>query len=159
MNHKGAENGQELLTYQRERFQGLMEELVDCCQMRTAYLARQFATSQAEMRALLLFSGERYLTAKSIAAALDVSKSRVTKIIESLIKKGLVQRVPDPADARVKLISLTQEGETRMESIAQVNSELHLNVLTDLEPEERKQVLRSLELLRAGMEVAKTRML
>ncbi len=45
-----------------------------------------------------------------MAQKLEVAKSRVTKIMEGLIHKKLVQCIDDPEDARVKLIRLTPAG-------------------------------------------------
>lgn len=39
------------------------------------------------------------------------TKANVTGLIERLVSRGLVQRQPDPNDARSKTVSLTAEGE------------------------------------------------
>ena len=61
--------------------------------------------------------GERYLTVKTISQKLDVAKSRVTKIIEGLMRRKLVERIEDPRDGRVKLITLTSEGHKKSKEI------------------------------------------
>lgn len=158
MNGEPAKNNHELLRYQRERFQDLIEEIVHCCTSRTAYLSDKFSIPQAEVRCLLLFDGERYLTVKEIAQRLDVAKSRVTKIIEGLSHKNLVESINDPKDARVRLISLTRAGQQKMKEIEGLNAELHQKLLLDLDSESRKTVLSSLELLRSSMEAIKEQM-
>jgi len=132
-----------------------MEETLQCCQARTSYLSRKFDIPQAELRCLMLFLGERYLTVKSIAQKLDVAKSRVTKIIDGLLKKKLVERVEDPRDGRVKLITLTQEGQKKSKQIGSFITDLHQLIILELLPEERKVVLSSLEMLRTSMEAIK----
>lgn len=155
MNEKPIETNHELLKYQTQRFQDLMEETLQCCQTRTAYLSRKFDLPQAELRCLMLFLGERYLTVKSIAQKLDVAKSRVTKIIDGLMKKKLVERIEDPRDGRVKLITLTHEGQKRSKEMGVYITHLHELILMELLPEERKVVLSSLETLRTSMEAIK----
>lgn len=155
MNEMSIETNHELLKYQTQRFQDLMEETLQCCQTRTAYLSRKFDIPQAELRCLMLFLGERYLTVKSIAQKLDVAKSRVTKIIDGLIKKKLVERIEDPRDGRVKLITLTPEGQRKSKEIGILITDLHQMIMLELLPEERKGVLSSLEMLRASMEAIK----
>ena len=71
MNDNGQILADELLQYQSQRVQGLVEETIQCCQMQTSYLSRKYSIPQAELRCLLLFPGERYLTAKGIAQKLD----------------------------------------------------------------------------------------
>lgn len=154
---KPMDNG-EVLRYQRERFQGLMEEIIRCCESRTAYLSEKVKISQAEVRCLLLFNGERYLTVKGLSGRLDVAKSRVTKIVEGLSQKNLVESINDPKDGRVRLISLTRAGQQKMVEIEKLNGDLHQKLLQELEFEQRKTVLSSLELLRSSMEVIKKEM-
>ena len=149
----------DLLRYQAARFQDLLEETLQCCQTRIAFLSEKFALPQAELRCLLLFGGRRYLTSKEMAQKLDVAKSRVTKIIEGLLKKKLVESVDDPRDARVKLISLTPAGRARSGEAAAYTGALHEELLGELSPMERKTVLGGLELLRGAMEAVKKRMI
>lgn len=148
----------ELLRYQSGRFQELMEEIVECCEMRTSYLSGKFQLPKSELKCLMLFMGERYLTVKGIAQKLDVAKSRVTKIVSGLLEKKLVSRVEDPTDARVKLISLTPLGQRKSEEISSLIAQLHTMVLLELRADERKDVLSSMEQLRAGMEAVKQQM-
>jgi DNA-binding MarR family transcriptional regulator len=103
----------------------------------------------------MLFDGERYLTVKGIARRLDVAKSRVTKIVNGLIEKGLVKQIDDPGDARIRLISLTPKGEKESDEIAACESESHRKILLEIGPDERKDVLSHLEVLRSGMEAVK----
>jgi DNA-binding MarR family transcriptional regulator len=145
--------------YQARRFQELMEEVVQCCETRTAYFSEKFGIPSAELRCLMLFREEKYLTVKGIAQKLDVAKSRVTKIVSGLLEKGLVTRIDDPSDGRVKLISLTREGRAKSEEIASLSSRMHEMILLEMEPEERKMVLTALERLRTSMEAVKERMM
>jgi DNA-binding MarR family transcriptional regulator len=162
MNDKATDSqsiaNDELLRYQSGRFQSLMEEIVECCEMRTSYLSRKFQLPKAELKCLMLFMGERYLTVKGISQKLDVAKSRVTKIVSGLLQKKLLTRVDDPADARVKLISLTPMGQRKAEEISALISELHINMLLELRADERRSALSAMEQLRGSMEAVKQRL-
>ena len=155
-NTKRAE--EEFLRFQTRRFQDLMEEVVQCCETRSAYLSEKFGLPSAELRCLMLFREEKYLTVKGIAQKLEVAKSRVTKIVSGLLEKGLVTRIKDPTDGRVRLISLTAKGRARSDEIAALITRLHELVLLEMEPEERKLLLTVLERLRVSMEAVKQRM-
>ncbi len=158
-NDQSTDKNEELFRYQREKFQGLLAEIVQCCESRTAYLSEKFHLPQAEVRCLQLFNGERYLTVKEISRRLGVAKSRVTKIVEGLSRRNLVHTINDPKDARVRLISPTRAGKQRMKEIDEMNASLHQRLLLELDAEERKAALSSLELLRSSMEAIKERML
>jgi len=155
MNDIPPKINENLLTYQTERFQGLIGEMLQCCEDRKIYQSRKFALPYAELKCLRLFGGERYLTVKGIAQKLEVAKSRVTAITNGLIEKGLAERIDDPHDARIKLIRLTPEGEKRSAEINAFHLEIHRKILLEMTMDERKAVLSQLELLRSSMEAVK----
>ena len=103
----------------------------------------------------MLFNGERYLTVKGMAQKLDVVKSRITKITNGLIEKGLAKRIDDPNDARVKLISLTSMGEKKSAEVHAFHKTIHREILMQMRAEERKLMLSQMELLRSSMEAVK----
>jgi DNA-binding MarR family transcriptional regulator len=155
MNEIAPKINQELLGYQTQRLKGLIGEMLQCCEDRKLYETQKFALPYAELKCLMLFDGERYLTVKGMAQKLEVAKSRVTMIINGLIEKGLVRRIDDPNDARIKLISLTPAGEKKSSEINRFHTEIHQKILLQLSMDERKQVLSQLELLRSSMEAVK----
>ena len=120
--------------------------------------SRKFDLPQAELKCLMLFMGERYLTVKGIAQKMVVAKSRITKIMGGLIAKGLVQSVDDPKDGRIKLISLTSEGIIKSKEIEAFIRDVHEKILLQMEASERKTVLSSLEFLRGCMEIVKAQL-
>ena len=158
MNDIYATNNNSLARYQAKRLQDLIGEIVDCCQEKTIFQARKFKLTQAELKCLLLFKEERYLTVKGLAQKMDVAKSRISKIIDGLVRKKLVQRLNDPEDARVILIALTPDGQRQVEAAADFLEDIHHQLLQELQEGDRKNVLASLETLRSSMEVLKSKM-
>ena len=67
MNHLAPKMQDELLTYQTETLQDLIAEVVKCCEDRKLYETNRFSLPYAEVRCLMLFEGERYLTVKGIS--------------------------------------------------------------------------------------------
>ncbi len=133
----------------------LIKEIVKCCEDRKLYESQKFGLPYAELNCLMQFNGERYLTVKGISLKLDVAKSRVTKIINGLIEKGMVEQINDPKDARVKLINLTPAGQRKSEKIDLFLKEIHQKLLLQMDHDERKNTLSYLELLRSAMESVK----
>jgi DNA-binding MarR family transcriptional regulator len=144
--------------YQLKQFQELILKLFQCCQERMQYQCERFGLPDAEFRCLMLFGEERYLTAKGIALKMNVVKSRVSKIIEGLLKKKLIQRIKDPEDSRISLLSLTPQGNKKLNDINGFLKEVHYEVLTQMEPDQRKTVLTNLDILKASMEAVKEMM-
>jgi len=141
--------------YQVNQFQGLIAKLFQCCQERMQYQSDRFNLPDAELRCLQLFANERYLTPKGIAHKMNVVKSRVTKIIDGMVRRKLIQRVKDPEDSRITLLSLTPKGQDKLNEINDFLESIHLEVLSQMAPEQRKTVLTNLEVLKASMEAVK----
>ncbi|MBF0529957.1 MAG: winged helix-turn-helix transcriptional regulator [Deltaproteobacteria bacterium] len=150
MNENTTNNQDAVLEYQAQRFRDLLGEMFHCCDDRMAFESKRIGLPVAEMECLLLLAGERYLTVKGLSKKMDVAKSRVTKILDNLCAKKLANRIDDPMDARVKLISLTSTGLTKSAEIDSLLKENHRYVLMELDHEDRKSVLSSLEKLRGG---------
>jgi DNA-binding MarR family transcriptional regulator len=155
MNEYNPIANDELLNYQTLSLQNLIGEMLQCCEDRKLYQSQRFELPYSELKCLMLFDGERYLTVKGIAQRLDVAKSRVTKIIDGLMNRGLVERMEDPNDGRIKLISLTSAGQEKSREIDAFQKDIHKKILLHLEGDERKTVLSNLGLLRSAMEAVK----
>jgi DNA-binding MarR family transcriptional regulator len=155
MNDFGSTNNPEISEYQLEQFQELISKLFQCCQERMQYQCERFQLPDAELRCLGLFGQERYLTAKGIALKMNVVKSRVSKIIDGLARKKLIQSIKDPEDSRVSLLSLTPAGQQKLIEINSFLKNLHGQVLSQMAPDQRQAMLTNLDILKASMEAVK----
>jgi MarR family transcriptional regulator, lower aerobic nicotinate degradation pathway regulator len=61
-----------------------------------------------------------------------------------LAKRGLVRQRPDPSDARLVLLDLTDEGRAIVEGMKSVGAEVSARTLEPLSPEEARQLTRLL---------------
>ena len=155
MNDNNKKANEDLLRYQAGRLQSLINEMIECCEDKNIYEIHRFGLPFAEIKCLMLFNGERYLTVKEISQRLDVAKSRVTKLVDSLMDKGLLERINDPKDARIKLISATSAGQKKLEEIDLFHKDIHEKIILQFEQEERKNMLSFFERLRSAMEAVK----
>lgn len=93
----------------------------------------------------LAHAEDHTLSLKSLEERFGAAQSTVAGLVSRLEKKGLIEAVTDPADRRVKLARLTEEG---MQLYAQsrqkvVDSEERLTSL--LSPEEKEMLLSCLK--------------
>ena len=73
----------------------------------------------------------------ALAEALRLDKSTTTRVVDALVRKGYVERLPDPEDARAVSLLVTPEGRKLYERI---NSELiaqQIDLIRDLDPDVR----------------------
>jgi DNA-binding MarR family transcriptional regulator len=148
----------EIPACQLKRLQELINDVQRCCEDKKLYESRIFGIPYSEIRILTLFENHRYLTVKGVSDILDVAKSRVTKLVNSMHEKGLICRTDDPSDARVKLLSLTKKGKKISEEVGVFQGEIQAEILSRLEPEDRSRVITGLELLRSAMQETKERL-
>ncbi len=158
MNEVKVANDIRLLEYQANKLQELINDMNNCCQDRIFLEAKMFGLPPSELKCLMLFDGHRYLTGVEISTKLEVAKSRATVVIDSLARKGLVQRSPDPNDARVKLVSLTPRGQRKVREIEDFIFHLHRQLVGRIESGQRPKVISALEVLRSAMESVKAQM-
>jgi DNA-binding MarR family transcriptional regulator len=158
MNYLDAASSSHVSEFQLQQFKLLISRLFRCCQERMQYQSERFNLPDAELRCLVLFGEERYLTAKGIAYKMNLVKSRVSRIAEGLLRKKLIQRFKDPEDSRVSLLSLTPNGQKKLDEINSFMEDIHSRVLQQMVPDQRKAVLTNLEILKASMESVKEMM-
>jgi DNA-binding MarR family transcriptional regulator len=71
------------------------------------------ARHEITMWAYIVLSGLRERptrTQAALAAAIGADKTRLIPVLDDLQRRGLIDREPDPADRRVRLLSLTPAG-------------------------------------------------
>ncbi len=64
---------------------------------------------------LVLLRGAEAVAMSDLIAELGIEKSTLTRRIDSVERLGLVERIPDPHDARARLVALTSDGRCRLE--------------------------------------------
>lgn len=79
---------------------------------------------------------EGVMSQQQIADTILKDKNSVTKLIDTLEKKGLVERVAGMSDKRQNLIHLTQKAVEIKESITQVAIDTTDNIIKDISRED-----------------------
>ena len=89
--------------------------------------------ADASVLKVLLKDGEQ--RGGEIAAKLSVDASVISRQLTALEADGLVSRRPDPADARVGLVSLAPRGKARLEALYSSYTQHLRTALADLDDE------------------------
>ncbi|MEV7801334.1 MarR family transcriptional regulator [Microbispora sp. NPDC088329] len=83
------------------------------------------------------------------AEAIGADKTRIIRVLDDLQHRGLIERSPDPADRRARLLSITPEGR-RVRDAAQAGiRRMEERLLARLPDDERDTFLRALRALSA----------
>ena len=97
--------------------------------------------------ALLLFLNkeEGGVCMNDLSSELKVSHSRVTRIIDSLVEKEIVDRYPSKKDRRKWYAELTEKGKRIADDTFEENLKMHKQLLSQLPDEQIDIVLECIE--------------
>jgi len=117
-------------------------------------LVQGFGLSRAQLNIMMLLryqSGASGPDHQSFGRMLVVNRSNVTGLLDRMEKTGLVERIPDAGDRRVKRVRLTAKG-VRVLAEAEKVYMRHVETLVGaLSGAERDALCRTLEKLRARL--------
>ena len=82
-----------------------------------------------------------------LSVAAEMSKPAVSQMLNSLEKKGLIERIMTKTDRRVVYVKLTDSGKTQLEKIAQKMDELMDQIVEELGKEDTAELARLLDKL------------
>ena len=85
--------------------------------------------SPMEVRVVMTIAGQTGCNANYIARLLQCDKAMVTRLLNDLVKKGLVIRTPDPEDRRIFSLTLTPEGGELYQKTREKESQLFAEML------------------------------
>ena len=77
------------------------------------------------------------MRAQALAEALRLDKSTVTRVVDALVRKAYVERLPDPDDARAQSLRITPAGRALFKRIDDEMTQQQAALLGDLAPEIR----------------------
>lgn len=112
-------------------------------------VAAQLDISQAGLRALLAIDPDEPPPMGELARAMNCDASYVTAMVDDLERAGYAQRLPAPADRRVKTVGLTPRGRDALQT---VQNELLAppDQFARLSPNQRASLARLLRLALVG---------
>lgn len=94
-----------------------------------------------------LLKMEKPLSAGELTDKLQVVPGRMTDILNSLEKKGLIVRNKDVKDKRIVFVSLTEEGKAEAISRRKLIHESYSGLFDKLSQKETKELIRLLKIL------------
>jgi DNA-binding MarR family transcriptional regulator len=87
------------------------------------------------------------LSLNDLAAALDLNKSTVSRIVDQLAEKNILIRKIDVEDRRYVALHLSEEGDILFNTIETYMNAYFQKVLQAVPPDKRVQVIESLQIL------------
>ena len=82
-------------------------------------------------------------TPRDLRARLGLDSGYLSRMIRSLERDGLVERVANPTDRRTRRIRLTRAGRAELRELDRISDELAASALAPLDDEQRARLLRA----------------
>ncbi len=92
------------------------------------------------------------LTIGELAERLFLERSTVSRLIDTLVKEGFVNRNVNEENRREVLVSLTDKGERSLEKVREQSIRYFRSILDELLEEERVQILNGFKLFTSALE-------
>jgi DNA-binding MarR family transcriptional regulator len=99
------------------------------------------------MAALTTVETHGPMTPGDLAAHEQIRKPTVTRLLGSLVDRGLVERTPDPLDGRVSWIQVTPDGRKLLSRVRRRHAEYLTRRLKQLAPYELQTLERAARIL------------
>ena len=119
-------------------------KLLANCQEKEMRLAEQYNLTQAEFRCLRLFGTEETLNNKQIAERMNLSPSRLTRIIDGLVDKNYMIREIEPNDRRNMRVSLSKQGVLIVQQLNNAYVRIHKEILNDIEKSQHTPLINAM---------------
>jgi DNA-binding MarR family transcriptional regulator len=120
-------------------------KLLANCQEKEARLAENHGLTQSEFRCLRLFNKDDVLNNKQVAERMNLSPSRLTRIIDGLVAKGYIIRQIEPSDRRNMKVTLSKRGKVITQKLNDAYVKIHKEILEDIDKSQHKPLINAME--------------
>jgi DNA-binding MarR family transcriptional regulator len=139
-----------------EQMADLTYELLENCQIKIERTAEKLNLTVAEFKLLRSIRDDEVLSAGELAKRLALSSSRITRIIEGLVRKGIVKKEAGGSDRRVVHIRPTPAGLQTRDQLKLMYVTVHQDIIDLLPSDAGESVMLAMQKLReATMEWVK----
>jgi DNA-binding MarR family transcriptional regulator len=135
-----------------EQMATLTYELLENCQLKIERTAHKLNLTVAEFKLLRSLQADERLSAGALARRLGLSSSRITRIIDGLVTKGLVIKEVAGKDHRVVEIRLTEAGKVTRDQLNAMYVTVHQDIINRLPSDTEESVILAMQKLRQATE-------
>ncbi len=135
-----------------DRLADLTFSLLQRCQEKEAWLAEEHGLFQAEFRCLRLFGSDESLNKKEIAKRMKLSPSRLTRIIDGLVRREYMQREIDQNDRRNMRVTLSKKGKLLVQQLNKAYVDIHNEILEDIDVSQHEALITAMDHLLSALE-------
>ncbi len=127
---------------------GLVRAVRDCCQRKEGELCRRLALTASQFACLLcLPESAGCLSVREVAKIMGLSPSRASRVVDSLVRAGLLSRRSLDRDRRLQLLALTSTGQQKWAAAQKLLQECEEHLLAGMNAYGSRELQESLTAL------------
>ncbi|GHG98573.1 MarR family winged helix-turn-helix transcriptional regulator [Pseudodonghicola xiamenensis] len=115
-------------------------------------LAQAAGLTSAQLRVLQLVGTSGSSTPKALSSTMGVTQATITALVDKLVARGMVKRVPSIADRRQTNVVITEEGRSRLQDAPDALQQRYVQAFAKLADWEQAQLVASLERVAAMLD-------
>ncbi|MBN2236412.1 MAG: MarR family transcriptional regulator [Bacteroidales bacterium] len=122
----------------------LIDQLKRKCEVNDDELMNEHQLTLAEFNFFQIYKANQVLSCESLANQMNLSLSRVSRVVDKLVVDGFLNRKQNSIDKRAVRLSITEKGLKMHHKIRNNRIECEKNIRQKLRPEESKELESSL---------------
>jgi len=127
---------------------GLVRTIRDCCQQKEGTLCKKLGVTRSQFACLLaLPEPAAELNVQQVSTAMGLSPSRACRVVDSLVKRGLLVRHALDSDRRIQLVGLTAAGRKKWQQAQKLLTECEEKLQGHIPAERTQELARTLKML------------
>jgi DNA-binding MarR family transcriptional regulator len=127
---------------------GLVRAIRDCCQQKEGMLCKKLRLTRSQFACLLaLPEPASELNVNQVSTAMGLSPSRACRVVDSLVKRGLLVRHAMDGDRRIQLVALTAAGRKKWQQAQKLLVECEEKLQGQLSAESTQELAETLKTL------------
>lgn len=135
-----------------ELIANLAFNLLAKCQEKEALLAEQEGLFPSEFRCIKLLGSDEKLNNEAIAKRMELSPSRLTRVIDGLVKKGYMQREINKEDRRKLIIKFSKRGKNLSNKLNNKLIKIHSDILKEIKSSQHEPLIKAMSNLNSAIE-------
>lgn len=108
-------------------------------------LAHAVGLTPAQLRVLQIVDEKGSVTPKALATQMGVSQATVSALVDKLVSRRLVERVPSEQDRRQTNVTVTEQGRARLEDAPDALQQRYVRAFLAMADWEQAQLVATLE--------------
>ena len=136
---------------QAEQLADLTFELLERCHEKQEIIAGKLGLTLAEFKVLRAFRADKQLTGQELSNRVQLSGSRMTRIMDGLVAKHVVRREIGAKDRRTMDLFLSEKGQQIAQELQKSYVDVHIDIMKFLPEGTADSVVLAMEKLRNAM--------